>query len=127
MAEDDADGFEEDFQFKAEGAFFYVFDIEEDLFLGAEVVAAADLGESGYAGFYFKALAEAVDVFFKGFVKLGALGARTDYGKLTREASPELRKLVHAGFSEKFSDLGYTVIVITVRPFCTVLFGIGNH
>ena len=86
MAEDDADGFEEDLYIEADGAFFYVFEVEDDLFFGAEVVAAADLCESGYTGLYLEALGEAVDVLLKGFVKLGALGARTDYGKLAREA-----------------------------------------
>ena len=78
MIQHDGDGFEENLDFEPKRAIFYVLDIVEDFFLGAEVITAADLSETGDAGLYLEALSEAVDVFLEGIIEYFAFGARTD-------------------------------------------------
>ena len=114
MTEDYCHGFEEYFYFEPEGTVLYVFDIIKDFFLRAEVIAAADLGETGDAGLNFEAFAEAVDVLLEGIVEDFAFGARAYERELTGYAGPELRELVHAGFAEDRADLRDARVVISV-------------
>ena len=89
------------FDFKTDRAVFYVFNIINDFFFRAEIVAAADLSKPGYARLDLKTLAEAVNVLLERLVKHFSLGAGSNQGHLPRYAGPKLRKLVQAGFSDK--------------------------
>ena len=113
MVEYHGDGFEHYFDIEPDGTVFYVLDVEDDFFFGAEIVASVDLSETGQARLDLKALAEAVDVLLKGVVEDLALGARTDERELAGYASPELRQLVKACLAEEVPNL---VIRLSLSP-----------
>ena len=112
-------------QIKRYRTFFYVLNVKNNLFLGAEVVSAVDLCPAGKSGLYV--VRTVLVALLDQIVLIPKSRTRTDNAHTSAEDIEELGKLVKAGLAQKSAHLGDPALRVVQLVCRRVVRSVGAH